>query len=107
ELPNSDMRMRETLANMWETVQSGRTWRGELWDRAKNGADVCFESIVIPRFGRHGASERFITISTDITAIRAQSQTLQAMIDNFPGGLALIDRELTLIASNKLYRTLL
>ena len=43
----------------------------------------------------------------DITAIRGQSQTLQAMIDNFPGGLALIDRELTLIASNKLYRTLL
>jgi diguanylate cyclase (GGDEF)-like protein/PAS domain S-box-containing protein len=107
ELLSSGMRMRETLESMWETVQSGRTWRGELWDRAKNGADVCFESIVIPRFGRQGEIEQFITISTDITAIRNQSQTLQAMIDNFPGGLALIDRELTLIASNKLYRTLL
>ena len=92
---------------MWETVHAGRTWRGELRDRAKSGADVCFEFIVIPRFNRDGEIERFITISTDITAIRQQAQTLQATIDNFPGGLALIDRDLRLVACNRLYRTLL
>ncbi|MEI9899904.1 MAG: hypothetical protein WDN31_06845 [Hyphomicrobium sp.] len=46
-------------------------------------------------------------ISTDISAIREQARTLQAMIEYFPGGLALIDRECVVIASNKLYRTLL
>ena len=92
---------------MWETVHAGSTWRGELRDRAKSGADVCFEFIVIPRFNDDGEIERFITISTDITAIRQQAQTLQATIDNFPGGLALIDRELRLVACNRLYRTLL
>ncbi|MBZ0208594.1 MAG: EAL domain-containing protein [Hyphomicrobium sp.] len=107
ELLSSGMRMSETLEEMWETVHAGKTWRGELCDRAKNGADVCFESIVIPRFNRQGEIEQFITISTDITAIREQAQSLQAMIDNFPGGIALIDRELKLIASNRLYRTLL
>jgi diguanylate cyclase (GGDEF)-like protein/PAS domain S-box-containing protein len=107
ELLSSGQRTSETLETMWETVHSGRTWRGELCDHAKSGANVWFESIVIPRFGRDGQIERFITISTDITAIREQAQTLQATIDNFPGGLALIDRELRLVASNRLYRTLL
>ena len=103
----SGVRTGLALEGMWETVQSGRTWRGELCDKAKNGTLVCFESIVIPRFGPNGAIERFITISTDITAIREQAQTLQAMIDNFPGGIALIDRDLVLVASNKLYWELL
>jgi len=106
-LSSSGVRTGTTLEGMWETVKSGRTWRGELCDKAKNGALVCFESIVIPRFGADGAIERFITISTDITAIREQAQTLQAMIDHFPGGIALIDRDLVLVASNKLYWQLL
>ena len=107
EMLSSGRQTGETLTEMWETVHSGKTWRGELCDRAKNGADVCFESIVIPRFNCAGKIERFITISTDITAIRQQAQALQATIDNFPGGLALIDRELRLVACNRLYRTLL
>ena len=106
-LSSSGARTDAALEGMWETVQSGRTWRGELCDKAKSGALVCFESIVIPRFGPNGAIERFITISTDITAIREQAQTLRAMIDHFPGGIALIDRDMVLVASNKLYWELL
>jgi PAS domain S-box-containing protein len=96
----------EWLEEMWHIVHAGRTWRGEFCDRCKSGADVWFESIVIPRFNREGAIEQFITISTDITPIRQQAQTLQAMIDNFPGGIAPVNRDGRLV-SNGLYRTLL
>ena len=93
---------------MWETVHAGRTWRGELCDRGQERQPMCALS---PSSFRASIAtveiERFITISTDITAIRQQAQTLQATIDNFPGGLALIDRELRLVACNRLYRTLL
>lgn len=95
------------MDEMWRTVQSGRTWRGELRDRNKTGNDVWFESIVIPHFDSSGRIDQFVTISTDITPIREQALTLEAMIESFPGGLALIDRTLTVKAVNKLYRTLL
>lgn len=95
------------LDEMWATVCAGRTWRGEFCDRAKSGDEIWFESIVIPRFGADGGINRFITISTDITKIREQANSLQVMIDNFPGGIALVDRDLKVAASNKLYRTLL
>lgn len=107
ELLSSGQHAPESLEDMWRIVHAGKTWRGEFCDRAKNGADVWFESIVIPRFNRHGEIEQFITISTDITPIRQQAQTLQAMLDNFPGGIALIDREARVAANNRLYRTLL
>ena len=107
ELLSSGQQPPQCLEDMWSIVHTGKTWRGEFCDRAKSGADVWFESIVIPRFNREGEIEQFITISTDITPIRQQAQTLQAMIDNFPGGIALIDREARLVASNRLYRTLL
>jgi diguanylate cyclase (GGDEF)-like protein/PAS domain S-box-containing protein len=107
ELLSSGQHAPQSLEDMWSIVNAGRTWRGEFCDRAKNGSDIWFESIVIPRFNRDGNIEQFITISTDITPIRQQAQTLQAMIDNFPGGIALIDRDVRVAASNKLYRTLL
>ena len=107
ELLSSYQQSADTIANMWSMVHAGKTWRGQFCDRSKSGNDVWLESIVIPRFDRAGKIDRFITISTDITAIREQAQTLQAMIDNFPGGITLINRELRLVTSNRLYRMLL
>lgn len=103
---NKTPRTGTIIKEMWATVCAGKTWRGQFCDRAKNGSAIWFESIVIPRF-EGGAIDRFITISTDITQIRQQTETLQVMIDNFPGGIALIHRDGRVAASNKLYRTLL
>jgi diguanylate cyclase (GGDEF)-like protein/PAS domain S-box-containing protein len=96
-----------SIERMWAAVNDGKTWRGQLRDRAKSGREVWLESIVIPRFNDNGKIDQFITISTEITAIREQARTLQAMIEHFPGGIALIDSEFKVAATNKLYKTLL
>jgi PAS domain S-box-containing protein len=106
EMLSSGQHAPESLEEMWRIVHAGKTWRGEFCDRSKSGADVWFESIVIPRLNREGSIEQFITISTDIAPIRQKAQTLQAMIDNFSGGIALVNRDGRLV-SNRLYRTLL
>jgi diguanylate cyclase (GGDEF)-like protein/PAS domain S-box-containing protein len=107
DLLSSGRHTDEFIDAMWTTVRAGKTWRGEFCDRSKGGSEIWFESIVIPRFNGDSTIDRFITISTDITPIRAQAETLRAIIDNFPGGIALIGRDLRLAASNKLYPTLL
>lgn len=106
-LLSSGRHTHDFLDQMWATVCAGKTWRGEFCDRSKAGGNIWFESIVIPRFDADGAIDRFVTISTDITPIRQQADTLQVIIDNFPGGIALIDRDFRLAARNELYRTLL
>jgi diguanylate cyclase (GGDEF)-like protein/PAS domain S-box-containing protein len=106
DLLSSGRQAPKFIEQMWETVRAGRTWRGEFCDRSKSGDEIWFESIVIPRFSSEGTIDHFITISTEVTPIHEQADTLQAMIDHFPGGIALIDRDGRLAASNKLYRTL-
>ncbi len=107
DILSSGRQSTEFLDDMWTAVRAGKTWRGEFCDRAKSGSDIWLESIVIPRLDAQGAIDHFVTISTDITEIRGQATTLEAMIDNFPGGIALVDRDFRLVASNKLYRSLL
>ena len=107
DLLSSGRHTNEFIDEMWDTVRAGKTWRGEFCDRSKSGSEIWFESIIIPRFNAQGTIDHFVTISTDITHIREQADTLRAMIDNFPGGIALIDRDFRLAASNRLYRTLL
>lgn len=107
ELLNSGRHSDEFINEMWSTVCAGRTWRGEFCDRCKDGNEIWLESIVIPRFDASGSIDHFVTISTDITPIRKQADTLNAMIENFPGGIALIDSDARLVARNKLYASLL
>jgi diguanylate cyclase (GGDEF)-like protein/PAS domain S-box-containing protein len=107
DLLSSGRHTNEFIDEMWDSVRSGKTWRGQFCDRSKSGSEIFFESIVIPRFNRRGTIDHFVTISTDITQIRERADTLRAMIDNFPGGIALIDRSFRVAASNGLYRTLL
>ncbi|HEX5803911.1 MAG TPA: PAS-domain containing protein [Azospira sp.] len=64
------------------------------------------------RFG--GKVLGFVTTYTDITEqkrnaeqISHQNQVLQAIIDNFPGGISLFDGNLRLVTSNRLFRNLL
>jgi diguanylate cyclase (GGDEF)-like protein/PAS domain S-box-containing protein len=54
-----------------------------------------------------GVIDSCITIGTDVTAIRRQALTLQAMIDNFPGGILLVDKDQKIVGNNTLYRKFL
>ncbi len=107
ELLNSSEFPTERLEQMWAAVLSGQTWSGEFCDRSKDGSLVWVESIVAPLRDDNGVIDSCITISTDVTAIRRQALTLQAMIDNFPGGIVLIDKDQRIVGSNTYYRRLL
>ena len=107
EVLNSSEFPAERLERMWAAVLAGQTWRGEFCDRSKDGSLVWVESIVAPLRNDNGVIDSCITISTDVTAIRRQALTLQAMIDNFPGGIVLVDKDQRVVGSNTFYRRLL
>ena len=62
---------------MWGTLSEGRPWRGEVCNRARDGALYWVDSIVSPVVGLDGNIEKFISIRTDITERRQAEAELR------------------------------
>jgi diguanylate cyclase (GGDEF)-like protein/PAS domain S-box-containing protein len=56
---------------------------------------------------RRTASGYVVGFRTDVTAIVRETAKLQAVIDNFPGGITFLDADLNMIACNLTFRALL
>jgi PAS domain S-box-containing protein len=52
---------------MWRMLSAGRTWRGEVQNRRKDGSPYWVQSTIVPILNEHGLPEQYLSIRTDIT----------------------------------------
>jgi PAS domain S-box-containing protein len=73
----------------WETVVAGRTWRGEIVNRRKDGSLYTEEQVVTPIADASGAITHFMAIKEDITErLQLEAQYRQAQKMESVGQLA-------------------
>ena len=63
--------------NLWETITSGKTWRGELVNRRKNGSLTTEEMTITPVESESGTLTHFVAIKQDITERRQAEEALR------------------------------
>jgi len=73
---NSGTHSPEFWQDMWRAVMGGETWSREVCNRAKDGSLYWVKSVIAPFVAEHGRVERFISIRTDITAIKDAQRRL-------------------------------
>jgi PAS domain S-box-containing protein len=95
---------------MWQTIASGRPWRGEVCNRAKNGTLYWVDTFVAPFIGDDGKVEKFVSIRIDITARKAaealakrNADLLQGSIEALDDAFALFDDQDKLVLCNHRY----
>lgn len=74
---NSSYHSKEFIENLWETITSGRTWKGEIRNRAKDGAVFWVYATVVPNVDANGKPFQYIAIFTDITERKKAEERLQ------------------------------
>lgn len=72
--------------NLWKTITSGKTWKGEFKNRKKNGEIYCEKAIITGIKDRHGNISSYLGIKEDITELKKAEQALKQKteeLDNF------------------------
>ena len=76
-LLSSGVQSRDFWDDLWRTIRSGKPWRGEICNRAKDGSLYWVDSMIAPFVGEDGQTQKFVSIRTDITERKQYEQSLQ------------------------------
>lgn len=98
----------EMFEDLWETIKTGKQWKGEIKNRKKNGDYYWVITTVFPRFDKDDEMIGFVSLRHDITALRElqereeilKEQTRNAAMGEMIGAIAhQWNQPLTLISS--------
>ena len=70
--------------NLWKTIKSKGHWRGELWDRRKNGELFPQLTTISEMVDEQGDTTGYVAVSRDITAFKDVEQRLEFLANHDP-----------------------
>ena len=61
---------------MWQTISAGKVWHGEICNLTKSGQEYWVNSTIVPFLDRKGEPWQYISVRSDITALRVSEDRL-------------------------------
>lgn len=61
---------------VWSAIRQGKIWQGEICNRRKDGSLYWVDSVIAPMLDSYGRPERYVSIRTDITALKRSRDML-------------------------------
>ncbi|MCB9847629.1 MAG: EAL domain-containing protein [Phycisphaeraceae bacterium] len=84
---NSGFHPKSFFRDLYRTLYSGQSWRGEICNRAKHGEIYWVDSTIVPALDDAGNVLRFTSIRTDITARKIAQERFAAAVRGSRDGL--------------------
>ncbi|HEY5407119.1 MAG TPA: PAS domain S-box protein [Ginsengibacter sp.] len=67
KIVNSGYHTKEFMRELWQTLQEGKVWRGELKNKAKDGSLYWVDTIIVPFLSETGKPYQYLALRSDIT----------------------------------------
>ncbi|WP_140054601.1 bifunctional diguanylate cyclase/phosphodiesterase [Oceanospirillum sanctuarii] len=81
---NSGCHSKDFFGGLWAAILAGKSWRGELVNRHKEGHTMTVEQTVTPIMNNQGEAEHFIAVHEDMTARKSAEQRALFLADHDP-----------------------
>lgn len=76
-LLKSDFHPAEFYQQMWETIRDLGTWRGEVWNKRKNGEMFLVRETITDIKNADGDTEYYVAVLEDITELKQQEENIR------------------------------
>jgi PAS domain S-box-containing protein len=76
---NSGYHTKEFIRELWRTIASGKLWKGNIKNKAKDGTFYWVDTTIIPFFNQEGKPFQYLSIRFDITTQKKQQDILDKL----------------------------
>lgn len=78
-LINSGFHPRSFWINMWKTIASGKIWRADVRNQAKDGSFYWVDTFIMPFLNADGSVREFLSIRNDITERKRNEEEIKKL----------------------------